>query len=143
MSGPNLTYHFPCPGCGESVALPPYSRLGWAGSSQFLHTAIWPILFLCPRYSFIREVPKSAVRLATELSIGQTYSMNSLWGIEGDCCLENCCKRHSIYSYGLKDSDPNSILHTFMSINPHIPCLGGHTAKFRREHLVVNRLTMS
>jgi len=69
--------------------------------------------------------------------------MNSLWEIDGGCSLANCGKLHSIYTYRLTDADPDSIVHSFLSMNPHIPCLGGHPAKFQRDHLSANRLNMA
>jgi hypothetical protein len=139
----SLNYSFPCPGCRELIALPPQSRLGWAGSSQYLHTAIWPMLFLCNRYASIAEVPPSAVRLASGLMIGRMSRMDSILVIEGDCCLENCGKRHEIYTHYPGDADQNSILQAFLRTNPFISCLGGHPAKFQRDRLIVNRLTMA
>ena len=143
MSGPNFSYCFSCPGCGEPVALPRQSRLGWAGSAQFLHTAVWPILFLCPRFSFISEVSRSAVSLATEVPLGHARRTNSLWEIAGDCCLESCNKRHYVYTYSLNDANPNVILHSFLGIKPAIVCLGGHSAKFQSGRLNVNRMAMA
>jgi hypothetical protein len=66
--------------------------------------------------------------------------MNFFWEIHGDCCLENCGKRHAVYTYFQKGADPDSILQTFMGLKPSITCLGGHTAKFHRDRLTVNRL---
>ncbi|MGB0063928.1 MAG: hypothetical protein WBP85_05730 [Terracidiphilus sp.] len=139
----SVNYSFPCPGCGELIALPLQSRLGWAGSSQFLHTAIWPVLFLCNRYSSIAEVPFSSVRLATDLLIGQKHRTDYLLIIEGDCCLENCGKRHTIYTHCPSGADPQSILQTFLGVNPYIACLGGHPAKFHRDRLGFSRLSVS
>lgn len=142
-AGLSINYSFPCPACRELIALPPQSRLGWAGSSQFLHTAVWPISFLCNRYASIAEIPSSAIRLSTDLVIGKMYRMDSILVIEGDCCLENCGKRHAIYTHYPSDTDANSILKTFLSVNPYITCLGGHPAKFHRDHLGVSRLLVS
>lgn len=143
VSGPNLIYCFACPGCGEFIALPRQCPLGSVGPSQFQCTSVWPIHFLCSRFSTIGKVAPSAVHLATELLVDQTHRMNSLWAIDGDCRLANCGKRHSFYTYCLKDTEPSFILQTFMSTNPHVPCLGGHPAKFHRDYLTVSRLTMS
>lgn len=143
VSGPNLIFCFTCPGCGESITLPRQSVLGTVGSSDFLCTSAWPILFLCSRYSSISTVSSSAVHLATELLVDKTRRLNSLWAIDGDCRLENCGKRHSLYTYSLREADPGLILHTFMSVNPSIPCLGGHPARFHRDHLTISRLVTS
>ncbi len=138
-----VNYSFPCPGCRELIALPPQSRLGWAGSSRFLHTAVWPISFLCNRYASIAEIPSSTIRLSTDLRIGKMQDANTILLIEGDCSLENCGKRHSIYTHYPGDTDANSILKTFLSVNPYITCLGGHPAKFHRDRLGVSRLLSS
>lgn len=143
MSGSDLIYCFTCPGCSESVALPRQSPLGSVGASQFQCTSAWPILFLCSRFSLIGLVSPSAVHLSANYLVDQTYRTNSLWAIDGDCRLENCGRRHSLYTYCLRDTDPISILHTFLSIHPHISCLGGHPAKFHRDHLTVSRLTVA
>jgi len=74
--------------------------------------------------------------------IGQTMRKNCLWEIVGDCCLENCGKRHSVYTYCLKGADPNSIRQTFIAVKPSINCLGGHPAKFHRDRVSVNCLAM-
>ncbi len=125
------------------IALPPQSRLGWAGSSQFLHTAVWPITFLCNRYSSIAEIPSSAIRLSTDLLMGRINGIDTLLVIEGDCSLENCGKRHTIYTHCPSNTDSNSIIKGFLSVNPNIACLGGHPAKFHRDRLGVSRLLTS
>lgn len=141
-AGLTVNYSFPCPGCGELIALPPQSRLGWAGSSQFLATAIWPIPFLCNRYTSVSEVPSSAIRLSADFLARQPRRADSFLIIEGDCCLENCGKRHFIYTHFPGDTEPGSILQTFLSSNPYISCLGGHTAKFQRDRLGISRLAL-
>ncbi|MGH9560405.1 MAG: hypothetical protein ACRD3S_03030 [Terracidiphilus sp.] len=140
-AGLSVSYSFPCPGCGEFIALPAQSRLGWAGSSQFLATALWPVPFLCNRHLSIAEVPSSAVRLATNLVVGQRHRADPIVVIEGDCCLENCGKRHAVYTHYPSGTNQNSILQAFLSCNPYISCLGGHSAKFHRDRLAVRRLT--
>lgn len=135
----SVIYSFPCPGCRELIALPYQSSLGWAGSSQFLHTAVWPVYFLCHRLSSIAEVHPSSIRLATE----RMNPMNFILVINGDCCLENCGKRHAIYTHCPSGMEPSTILMTFLSVNPYIPCLGGHPAKFHRDRLGINRLSVA
>lgn len=73
----------------------------------------------------------------------KTRRLNALWAIDGDCRLENCGKRHSLYTYCLREADPDLILHTFMSINPNISCLGGHPAKFHRNYMTISRVVAS
>lgn len=143
MSGQNLIYCFACPGCGESIQLPRQSSLGSVGPSQFQCTSVWPILFLCSRFASINTVSPSDVHLATDLVVDRTRHLNSLWTIDGDCRLENCGKRHSLYTYSLSDADPHSILHTFLSTKPLISCLGGHPARFHRDYLTISRVLMS
>ncbi len=136
----SFTYSFPCPGCRELIALPPQSRLGWAGTSQFLHTAVWPITFLCNRHSSIAEIPASAIHLSTDSLNGKMYGVDTLLAIEGDCGLENCGKRHTIYTHCPSNTDSNLIIRGFLSLNPNVACLGGHPAKFQRDRLGVSRL---
>ena len=143
MSGPNLAYCFPCPGCGEFIFLPRQSALGFFSTSQYLCTGVWPILFLCTRLSSLGEVPRSAIHFATELSISGTKRTGTLWEIGGDCCLESCGKRHSIYAHFSAEADPAAVSRVFMTINPRIWCIGGHSAKFHRDHLIASRLLLS
>jgi hypothetical protein len=143
VTGPNLLYCFPCPGCGELVCLPRQSPLGSFTASQYLCAGIWPILFLCHRLSSINEVLQSAIHLATELSLGQAAGRKTLWEIDAECCLQNCGKRHSIYTCQSRDTDPATVSRLFMSIGPRIACLGGHPAKFHRDRLMANRFIMS
>lgn len=84
----------------------------------------------------------STVRLATDLVTGRTSRLNSLWEIDASCCLENCGKRHFVYTYCQKGADPDSILQKFMGVKPSIACLGGHTAKFHRDRLTASRLIL-
>jgi hypothetical protein len=104
---------------------------------------VWPITFLCNRNSSIAEIPSSAICLSTDLLIGRISDMDTLLLIEGDCSLENCGKRHSIYTHCPHATNPNSLLQAFLSSNPYISCLGGHTAKFQRDRLGVSRLSIS
>jgi hypothetical protein len=143
LAGANLIYCFQCPGCGELVCLPRQSPLGSFGASQYLCTGVWPIQFLCRRLSSIGAISQSAIHLSTELLIAQAARMNSLWEIDGECRLENCGKRHSIFTYYARDADPTSVSRMFISIHPAISCLGGHPAKFHRDHLTANRFLMS
>lgn len=142
-AGLSVNYSFPCPGCGELIALPPQSRLGWAGSSQFLPTAVWPVPVLCSRHASVAEVPSSSIRLSADFMSRKTQVVDSVLIIEGDCCLENCGKRHAIYTHCPADTDQTSILQTFLRTNPYITCLGGHPAKFQRDRLGVTRLTIA
>jgi hypothetical protein len=121
--------------------LPRQSPLGWVGPSQYLYTAIWPILVFCSQVSRVSEVQRTSVQLATETLMGPEQRASSLWEIRGACRLENCGRHHRIYTHCRNIADPNSVLQSFMGAKPSITCLGGHSAKFHRDHLTLNRLT--
>jgi hypothetical protein len=101
---------------------------------------VWPITFLCSRYSSIAAIPSSAIRLSADLLLGRVNGVDNLLVIEGDCSLENCGKRHAIFTHCPADADSSSIIKGFLSVSPNIACLGGHPAKFHRDRLGVSRL---
>jgi hypothetical protein len=140
LPGPELIYSFPCPGCGQFISLPRQSHLGSVSPSQYLCSAVWPILFICPQLSLMSAIPPSKIQLTPRLFNGKTPRMNTLWEIDAVCRLENCGRRRSVYTYCLNDTEPNSILQMFLNVRPQIDCLGGHPAKFHRDSLIANRL---
>jgi hypothetical protein len=132
----SLFYCFPCPGCGESIPLPRRSPLGIFYGQQFVSAIdIWPIWFLCLRAAKVREVIRSAIHLGTEAVQRHGARANSIWGIDCECTLDNCGKRHSIYTSYLRDSDPSALSRLLLDVHPMVPCLGGHPAKFHSARI--------
>jgi hypothetical protein len=136
----NLVFCFPCPACGELIPLPAQGALGAIAAFQYYCAYVWPIRFFCQRFSVVREVSGSTIHLASEKMISQTSRQRSLWQIDCECCLENCGKLHSIYTGYERDAPPDVLCRKLFSSNPMVKCLGGHPAKFRREHLTAFRL---
>jgi hypothetical protein len=136
----NLAYCFPCPGCGDLISLPQLSPLGGAFASQYQCTDLWPILFLCTRFAQIGEVRQETIHPGPDALIHKPDIPSSLWEIDCECSLENCRKRHTIYTLDLRDADPVAVSRMFLSINPEVACLGGHSAKLHRQHVTAYRV---
>jgi len=136
----NLVFCFPCPACSELIPLPAQSALGAIAAVQYFCTYVWPIRFFCQRFSVVREVSQSTIHLATDKMIFQTSRQRSIWQIDCECCLESCGKLHSIYTGYERDASAELICRKLIGSNPTVACLGGHPAKFRREHLTAYRL---
>jgi len=122
------------------IPLPAQSALGAIAAFQYYCAYIWPIRFFCQRFSVVREVSPSTIHLAAGTTIGQTSRQRSLWQIDCECCLESCGKLHSIYTGYERDAAPDLLCRLLINSNPLVACLGGHPAKFRREHLSAFRL---
>lgn len=136
----NLAFCFPCPACSELIPLPGQSALGAIAALQYYCTYIWPIRFFCQRFSAIREVSPSTIHLSTERLINRSARQRSLWQIDCECCLESCGRHHSIYTGYERDASSDSLCGLLINSNPIVACLGGHPAKFRREHLTAFRV---
>jgi hypothetical protein len=136
----NLIFCFPCPACGELIPLPAQSALGAIAAFQYYCARVWPIRFLCQRFSVVREVSESTIHMTTKKLISQVSNQRSLWQIDCECCLESCGKLHSIYTGYERDAPPDIVCGILINSNPTVACLGGHPAKFRREHLTAFRI---
>ena len=136
-----LLYCFPCPGCGESIPLPRRSALGIHYGQQYVSaTDAWPIRFLCFRAAKVYEVLRSAIHLGTEAARRQGAAVTSIWAIDFECTLDNCGKRHSIYTNYLRDAEPSALSRMLLGVHPTVPCIGGHPAKFRNGRVTAYRL---
>jgi hypothetical protein len=135
-----LVYCFHCPGCGEPVPLPHQSPLGMSEGLLYLATGVWPIRFLCARFVRVYEVHHLSIQLGTQAVWDRLSRTAPLWGIECECSLEGCGRRHSIYTTFLRGSEPAFVSRIVLKANPTVACLGGHPAKFHERRMMAFRL---
>ena len=133
-------YGFHCPGCGEPVPLPQQSQLGMSEGLIFVATGIWPIRFLCARFVRVYEVHHMSIHLGTQAMWDRLSGAASLWGVECECALEGCGRRHSIYTTFVRGSEPAFVSRMVLKANPNVGCLGGHPVKFREGRMTAYRL---
>lgn len=88
----------------------------------------------------MHEVHPVMIRLATQADGERFARTHPLWGIDCECALEGCGKRHTLYTTCLLGTEPSFVSRLLLSANPSVACLGSHPAKFREGRMKAYRL---
>lgn len=88
----------------------------------------------------VYEVHPVRIQLGSQAVWDRLSSTAPLWGIECECALEGCGRRHSIYTTHPRESEPAFVSRMALKARPNVACLGGHPAKFREGRVMAYRL---